>query len=529
MSYSVNIPDFAGSLARGEQMQASRLQMMAQQQALDDAQKYSAVARDVLPQLGTAEGPARLSLLSRLAGSGPQGAQMALPMLTQERQAAEFQRMLSGAMGGAAPAPAAPAAAPAVLPAPAGGARGEAPAAVTAGIDARRALDPNSPTYAQDIMRINDGVVARTMPGGRPVAPAAAAPAPAAAPASTNGLPSPQALFAMAASGNPRAIEFVRTVGPLVARENPNFQTANVGGRVIAFNPQNPNAPRIDLGPSETAQGQEQRPYGGSASGASLAFIEQHAQAVAAGTASPEVVRRYLSAVTEYQQERVSADGTRVVPRLPAYAPGADVVVQRYPSIAPQAAAPAPAAPAQAAAPGGVPIGQTGMVAQPPPLQPSPLPTAQGGVARPDPQPSNTDRTRLRTMEVEAQSLRDALATFRSARANATPGERAMAAAGMPTPLSTAWSNAALLAKGEVLYNLGVLNGADLTIIQRTLSDPATLRGLMTGQQTTDAQIRQIETLIEQRLETARVQYGGQAPRDRPAADGGGWAIRPVQ
>jgi hypothetical protein len=65
--------------------------------------------------------------------------------------------------------------------------RGEAPLAVSQGIAARRALDPNSPTYAQDIMRINDGVVAQTMPGLRmpnqPTVPTSAPAAPAAAPA----------------------------------------------------------------------------------------------------------------------------------------------------------------------------------------------------------------------------------------------------------------------------------------------------------------------------------------------------------
>lgn len=233
VSYSVNIPDFTGTLARGEQMHASRLQMLAQRQALEDAASFRGAAADILPQLGTAEGAARLSLLSRLAGSGLQGAQMALPLMQQERQAAEFQRMLGAAMGGGA----APPAADPVAPAPVG-ARGEAPAAVSQGIAARAALDPNSPTYAQDIMRVNDGVVARTMPGQAPAAPAA-----------RNGLPSPQALFAMAASGNPRAIDFVRTVGPLVARESPNFAFQDIGGVLYAINPQNPTQ-RVAMGPA---------------------------------------------------------------------------------------------------------------------------------------------------------------------------------------------------------------------------------------------------------------------------------------
>ena len=229
-------------------------------------------------------------------------------------------------------------------------------------------------------------------------------------------------------------------------------------------------------------------------------------------------MRRYLSAVTEYQQEKVSQDGTRIVPRLPAYAPGADVVVQQYGIGGAAPAAPqAQPAPQQAA---GVQIPGTSAVAEPPALQPSPLPGAAGGVARPAPQPSAADRSKLRQIEMEAQGIRDALEGFRTARRNASALERGQAAAGMPTPLSTAWSNAALLAKGQALYDLGVLNGPDLDIIRRTLTDPATFRGFVTGQETVEAQIRAIETLLDQKLSSARVQYGGQqsAPAQaRPA------------
>lgn len=74
-------------------------------------------------------------------------------------------------------------------PLPAAQQRGEAPAAVSDGIAARAALDPNAPDYPQRLMAINDRVIAQTMPGQampRPApvaAPAAAMPAqPAAQP-----------------------------------------------------------------------------------------------------------------------------------------------------------------------------------------------------------------------------------------------------------------------------------------------------------------------------------------------------------
>lgn len=76
-------------------------------------------------------------------------------------------------------------------------ARGNAPAAVTAGIEARRALDPASPTYAQDIARINDTVVAQTMGGARtPTAPPVERTVPAAA--------APAGLPPLPASSQPR-------------------------------------------------------------------------------------------------------------------------------------------------------------------------------------------------------------------------------------------------------------------------------------------------------------------------------------
>lgn len=46
--------------------------------------------------------------------------------------------------------------------------RGEAPPAVLAGIAARRALDPSSPTYFEDIQRINNEVLRQTLPGMTP-------------------------------------------------------------------------------------------------------------------------------------------------------------------------------------------------------------------------------------------------------------------------------------------------------------------------------------------------------------------------
>lgn len=133
-----------------------------------------------------------------------------------------------------------------------------------------------------------------------------------------------------------------------------------------------------------------------------------------------------------------------------------------------------------------------------------------------NPGPSPADRTKLKTIETEAASILDALEAFRTTRRDASSTSRIASAVGLPTELNSTYGNAALLAKGEALYNLGVLNGPDLGIIRRVLADPGTAAGGVASQETVEKQIGQVRALLEQRLATARTQYGGQpaaAPR----------------
>lgn len=86
--------------------------------------------------------------------------------------------------------------------------------------------------------------------------------------------------------------------------------------------------------------------FGNGMDGRALGAIEQLAPKVADGSASDEELRRYDSAVTAYQETQTRPDGTRITPRLPSYAPGADVVQREYekrrvaqqgaPGVAPQ-------------------------------------------------------------------------------------------------------------------------------------------------------------------------------------------------
>lgn len=126
--------------------------------------------------------------------------QIAAREAEQQRAAREFGARLMGQMPAPAAAavegvaPAMPAPQPAMPPPspvqaeplPDVPQRGEAPPAVSQGIAARAALDPNAPDYAQRIMAINDRVIAQTMPGQAMPRPAPAV-APAAPAAPTQG------------------------------------------------------------------------------------------------------------------------------------------------------------------------------------------------------------------------------------------------------------------------------------------------------------------------------------------------------
>ena len=141
---------------------------------------------------------------------------------------------------------------------------------------------------------------------------------------------------------------------------------------------------------SEPAPRETPGPFGNERTGRALQQIEELAPAIANGTATPEQLRRYGSAVTDYQQETVRPDGSRVTPRLPPYAPGLDVVSQRYPGFM---FGSAPSAPEQgatpAAAPGAAPPGAPAMGDAAPAAPNLPaagstpsVPGAQGGVTR---------------------------------------------------------------------------------------------------------------------------------------------------
>jgi hypothetical protein len=103
----VQMPDFAGTLMRGEAFQQSRLQALAQQQALQDAQNEMAAIRAEAPNLVGGTGPAYEGALARIMGAGPRGLQIALPLAQQQRVRREAEAFDWGGAGARVPAPAA--------------------------------------------------------------------------------------------------------------------------------------------------------------------------------------------------------------------------------------------------------------------------------------------------------------------------------------------------------------------------------------------------------------------------------------
>jgi hypothetical protein len=143
------------------------------------------------------------------------------------------------------------------------------------------------------------------------------------------------------------------------------------------------------------------------------------------------------------------------------------------------------------------------------------------------PTSSAADRSKLKTIETDMVGIIRSLDTFLDTRERAGTSGRAASAVGLPTELNTTFNVAALLAKGESLFNLGVLNGPDLDIIRRTLADPSTFAGAVTSQDTVRKQVQVIKDLLASRLKIAREQFGGALPSADPRPGGGTLRFNP--
>lgn len=438
--------------------------------------------------------------------------------------------------------------------------------AYVAAVSRAAGLDPNQPVDLSDPAVVSRLVGAMAQhENGRPLDPAVVqrgvqmglggGAAPASAPASTpqapGGInPAELALLERAMQHpNPQVQQQARArleILRLRQQNNPEqyvTATENIGGRQVQGQ-RNTRTGQFTPFPGQT--GAEQTgPFSGNSMDAQANNVALSlADKVRAGTATPAEQALYQRAYSHL------AGGTIQYVVDPSDPTGLRQVAVRVPRDMGDLPAPGGgAAPGQAAPQQGVTTPTQGMTtptqagatadASPMPTAPNAIPgmermtpppagfrRREDGTMEPIPggpqdpnQASAGDRTRLRQIETDAQGILDALKSFRTARNDSTMLERGIAATGIPTTLSTAWTNAALLAKGEALYNLGVLSGPDLSIIQRALSDPATLRGFFTGDVTANGQIDAIETLIRQRVANARRQYGG--PQAQSPGPGG--------
>jgi hypothetical protein len=127
------------------------------------------------------------------------------------------------------------------------------------------------------------------------------------------------------------------------------------------------------------------------------------------------------------------------------------------------------------------------------------------------------DLQKYKQAQIESDSLLGALDDYRKTFKGASTTQRLESVTGVNTPLNTSYNNAALLAKGEVLYNLGVLNGPDLDIIRKTLADPSTFKSLAVSEDDVEESIGKIETLIKRGLAKRAEVIGVAPPKPQPS------------
>jgi hypothetical protein len=172
----------------------------------------------------------------------------------------------------------------------------------------------------------------------------------------------------------------------------------------------------------------------------------------------------------------------------------------------PGMAAPAPMP--SAGAPAGVPAPAAPAVTVP--ANPGSIPLT--GV-KPTGQPSATEMAKLRSARVEADKITAAANDFKTEWAKATPAERARSLAGANTPLNASYNNFALLAKGDALFQLGVLNGPDLDIIRRTIPDPSTWKSIMTSENDVTSSVDKVLNILNNGVSSTERQLGITPPQ----------------
>ena len=288
-----------------------------------------------------------------------------------------------------------------------------------------------------------------------------------------------EAVFQMGKQLETRALQIMAQQQARAERpmQTVTMQDPNGGG--VGIYEMTPNGPGRRVGAAPRQPGESSGPFAGTGMDAQANnVLLAIGPKIAAGNATEAERAQYALAYEHVAQGKIS-----MVPD-PSDPTGQRQMMGRIPGAVPQQFPP----------PGGAP----GSPGSPVPIPGTQAPTTTAG-----------DRSKLKAMETEVSGITSSLDKFMETRGKAGVGERLMSVAGQPTELNTTYNVAALLAKGEVLFNLGVLNGPDLEIIRRTLPDPATMGGAMASQETVKKQVQVIKDLIESRMKTAREQMGG--------------------
>lgn len=118
-----------------------------------------------------------------------------------------------------------------------------------------------------------------------------------------------------------------------------------------------------------------------------------------------------------------------------------------------------------------------------------------------------TERADIRKATASVQQLGEALTRYGNSAAAATSGDLAATNAGLTTDVGQDFTNAILLAKGEELYNLGVLQRVDLEMMTKTLPDPGTIKGAASIGKARDA-VNKVIDLMETKLNARRSAIG---------------------
>jgi len=134
--------------------------------------------------------------------------------------------------------------------------------------------------------------------------------------------------------------------------------------------------------------------------------------------------------------------------------------------------------------------------------------------------PSSTEMAKLRNARAEAEKITAAANDFKSEWAKASVSDRARALAGANTPLNAAYNNFALLAKGDALFQLGVLNGPDLEIIRRTIPDPSTGKSIMTTENDVTSSVDKVLNILNTGISATEKQLNITQPQQKPAPQG---------